>query len=30
MTYRRTYSWLYGKRLVTLGKFQETEEERVP
>ena len=28
--YRRTYSWRYGRRLVTLIKFQETEEERVP
>ena len=30
MTYRRAYSWWYGRTLVTLSKFQETEEERVP
>ena len=29
-TYRRTYGWWYGRRQVTLSKFQETEEERVP
>ena len=28
--YRKTYSWWYGRRLVTLSNFQETEEERVP
>ena len=25
--YRRAYSWWYGRRLVTLSEFQETEEE---